>query len=397
MQNIQKAAQLLQIPSALEFTNGRLVSTTEYKIRKIQITDFTQGLPPVVNISFVVDTVVTVAGVTPPLASLPNNSDYAFNVLSVFLATGGTRYSYTGETNGIHQVYQPHYEGIDNDPLSINYGLYHWENEGEILIEQTGPTEVTWEYRVEPGLNTYNFSNATPEHPVGSPTAPGDYSAICILMETTSQILNQSGLSPGTTYNEYVPIQEILDNSNWTIQDITENTRQVTVWDVDVDHDQYITSVAVDVSGLYSRGANSSVNCEVYFNGVIHTDIPYNTLTTAYYTLFQGGVKRWIHYNKHYQNDVNPGAWYVYSTGNTYEFADDASVILQYQDLNTIDWANQPSGFNSWINGFDPVTKIMPWSDDSRLQFEIEESPANSHNYAVGIRFDIATGQRVIS
>lgn len=394
MQNIQKAAQLLQIPSALEFTNGRLVSTTQYKIRKIQITDFTQGLPPTVNVSFVVDTVVTICGETPNPATVPNTSDYAFNALSPAIATGGFGYVYNGETNGVHQLYKPHYEGIDNEPLSINYGLYHWYNWGELLIEQTGPSEVTWTYRNEPGFNVYLSATDSPEHPVGSPTDPNDNSTLFLLIQTTSQIQDIDGLSPGTTYNDYVSIQEILDNSNWTIEDIVENTRSISVWDTDVDHDQYITSVAVDVTGLYSRGASSNVNCEVYFNGIIHTDIPYNTLTTAYYTLFQGGVKRWIHYNQSYQNDVNPGAYYVYSTGNDYYFADDASVILEYKDPASIGWENQPPGFTSWVDGFDPVTKIMPWTDGSRLQFEIEESPANGHNYVVGIRLDIATGQR---
>jgi len=59
----------------------------------------------------------------------------------------------------------------------------------------------------------------------------------------------------------------------------------------------------------------------------------------------------------------------VYSTGNDYYFADDASVILEYKDPASIGWENQPSGLISWVDGFDPVTKIMPWTDGSRLQF----------------------------
>lgn len=397
MENVQKAAELLQIPPALTFTNGRLISETVYKIKKHEINDFTQGPGgPVVTISFSVETETTVAGVQPSPSAAPNPSNYAFNALSPMLGLEGFGYTYTGETAGVHRLYLPHYEGIDDDPLSINYGLYAWYNWQETLIEQTGPSEVTWTSRIEPGINTYGFWDDSPQHPIGSPTPVGDYSEIKIFMETTSQALTGSGLSAGTTFNSYIPIQEILDNSNWTIEDIIENTRQVSIWDTAVDHTQYITSVAVEVTQLYARGASSSYNGELYVNGILHSDLPTLGLETAYYTTFNGVIKRWIQHSQYYMTQVNTSAYYVFNTGNTFETADDCSIIMQYEDYNTIDWANNPPGATMWLNALDYGTKIMKYSDDSYLVFEIEELPGNGHNYGVGIKINLQTGARYI-
>lgn len=397
MENVQKAAELLQIPSALLFTNGRLVSSTVYTIKKTEISDFTQGPgAPVVTISFSVESETTVAGVLPTPSSVPNPSNYAFNVLSPMLGLEGYGFTYTGETNGVHRVYLPHYEGIDDDPQSINYGLYAWYNWQETLIEQTGPSETTWTSTIEPGINTYGSHDDSPENPIGSPTPVGDYSEIKILMKTTSQALTGSGLSPGSTFNSYITIQEILDNSNWTIDDIVENTRVITVWDTDVDHTQYITSVAVEVTQTFATGASSTYNGELYVNGILHSELPTLALETAYYSTFNGVIKRWIQYNPYYTNQINPGAFYVFNTNNTFETADDCHIVMQYEDLNTIDWANQPPGLIMWTAALDYGTRIMKYSTGSYLVFEIEELPGNSHNYGVGIKVNLETGARYI-
>lgn len=396
MENVQKAAELLQVPSELLFTNGRLVSSTKYKIKKTEISDFTQGPGgPVVTISFSVETEVDIAGEPVP-GSVPKSSAYAFNTLSPMLGLQGFGYSYTGETNGVHRLYKPHYEGIDTDPLSINYGLYHWYNWQETLIEQTGPSEVTWVSRLEPGYNVYGYWDDTPEHPIGSPTPVGDYSEIKILMQTTSQALTNSGLSTGVTFNSFITIQEVLDNTNWTIEDIIENTRTVTVWDTAVDHTQFITSVAVEVTQVYATGASSTYNGELYVNGILHSDLPNLGLTTAYYSAFNGVVKRWIQHSQYYMTQINPTAYYVFSTNNTFETADDCHIIMQYEDYNTIDWANQPAGLIMWVDALDYNTRIMKYSEDSYLVFEIEELPANSHNFAVGVKINLQTGARYI-
>jgi hypothetical protein len=394
MENVQKAAELLQIPRALTFTNGRLVSNTTYKIKKTEINDFTQGPGgPVVTVSFSVETDVDIAGEPVP-NSVPKSSNYAFNALSPMLSLGGFGYTYTGETAGVHRLYLPHYEGIDDDPLSLNYGLYTWYNWQETLIEQTGPSEVTWTSRIEPGINTYGYYDATPEHPTGSPTPAGDYNEIKVFMQTTSKALTSNGLSAGVTYNSWIPIQEILDNSNWTIEDIVENTRSVSVWDTNVDHTQYITSVAVEVTQIYSTGASSTYNGELYVNGILHSELPELGLTTAYYSTFNGVVKRWVQHSQKYITEINPGAYYVFSTNNTFETADDCHIIMQYEDYNTIDWANQPPGLIYWVDALDYNTRIMKYSEDSYLVFEIEELPANSHNFAVGVKINLQTGAR---
>ena len=396
MENVQKAAELLQIPRELLFTNGRQVSVTQYKIKKTEISDFTQGPgAPVVTVSFSVESETDIAGEPVP-NSVPKSSAYAFNTLSPMLGLQGFGYRYMGETNGVHRIYKPHYEGIDDEPLSLNYGLYIWYNWQETLIEQTGPSEVTWTARMEPGYNVYGYYDATPEHPSGSPTPVGDYNEIKVFMQTTSRALTTNGLSAGVTYNTWIPIQEILDNSNWTVDDIIENTRIVSVWDTNVDHTQFITSVAVEVTQVFSRGASSTYNGELYVNGILHSDLPELGLTTAYYSAFNGVVKRWIQYNEHYITQVNPGAYYVFSTNNTFTTSEDCHIVMQYEDQNTIDWANQAPGLIMWTAALDYDTRIMKYSDGSYLVFEIEELPANSHNFAVGVKINLETGARYI-
>jgi hypothetical protein len=107
-------------------------------------------------------------------------------------------------------------------------------------------------------------------------------------------------------------------------------------------------------------------------------------------------VKRWIQHSQKYITEINPGAYYVFSTNNVFETADDCHIIMQYEDYNTIDWANQPPGLNMWTDALDYNTRIMKYSEDSYLVFEIEELPANSHNFAVGVKINLQTGARYI-
>ena len=150
--------------------------------------------------------------------------------------------------------------------------------------------------------------------------------------------------------------------------------------------------MAVDVSQVFSTGASRSFNGDFYLNGVLHSDLPTIALETAYYTTFNGAVKRWIHYNQYYQTQVNTSAWFVQYTGNTWHTNDDCHIIAQYEDINTIDWANNPPGADRWLDGFDYNTRIMRYTEGSYLIFEIEELPGNSHNFAVGIKINLDSG-----
>jgi hypothetical protein len=385
MENVQKAAQLLQVPDALIFNNGLLKSTQNFKILKKEINDFTAPGPGyTTTIEFESYSETIVSGVQPSPEDAPNSSAYALNQLSFLVAPGGFAYEYTGETSGVHRVYLPHYEGIDTDPLSGNYNLYHWYNWGEILIEQTAADEVRWIWTSEPGYNTYGFYDDSPEHPVGSPTPPNDYSVLRILVKTESYVLDESGLTLGATYNSYITIQEVLDNSNWTIEDIIQYRRSILLWDTDVDHTQFVTSIGVDVPQLYSRGANSTVSGEVYINGIIHTDIPFSTLTTSYYQTMPGFKKRWKHYNQaHFDMGAYGTSW---NSGNMFSTNDDTTITLKYMAPNDI----------TWNDSFDEVNKVMQYTDESYLVFDFEENPAQGKNLGVGIQINLATGARYI-
>ncbi len=365
MENLSKAIELLNIPDELGIFNGQLQKKITPQILETVTTDYTNvEVTTSLTGKKTAKRVVKVTKEYSVITKEEKFGGYGLNVISSWI--NGFNYEYLGETEGVHQLFSPEFQGTINvGPFTGKTYNFNW-SKIDLIKTDTG---AILDYMWDQGRNTDNFGNPI-ENELDSKViiqrrnriitgsisikSTGEYS-VTNVRTTTSRPTTATvtkGYLLGAMDIEELDLAEML---------------KVTFVVQDQPHDTHVENIgcSITVNGNLFKG-------DVFINGIDSEQIPYTTLTASMGLKFPNFVQRWHLYN----GDIND---LVYGSTDTITFG--ASEL------------NEITVIAGDLFSYDATTKTLTYdqSKPAELWFQFECLPAQGKNEGWTVAIDLKT------